>query len=207
MAVEAAEHASGGGFPPFDQIDTFPSQIFWLVVTFGALYFALANVFLPRLRQAIDDRNSVIATQVAEAAALSDRADASVKAFEAKVAEARARARETAAKAKAEADARFAAETTKVEADLAARLSVAETRIADVRAKAMGNVADIAGPLASDIAAKLGGTTAAAEARTREIVARVIEDQRVAWGFTGVKVESANADGAKPAPKGQRGES
>lgn len=162
-AHAAGEHVSSG-FPPFNQIDTFPSQVFWLVVTFGLLYFVATFWIIPKVSKAIADRDNAIAKDVADAAALSAKADASVKAFEARIAEARARARDTAAKAKSEADAKIAAETSKVEADLASRLSAAETRIADVRRKAMANVSTVAEDAAAAIAEKLGGVKPSADA-------------------------------------------
>jgi F-type H+-transporting ATPase subunit b len=106
---------------------------------------------------------------VADAAALSGKADQSVKAFEARIAEAKARSRDTAAKAKAEADARIGAETAKVEADLAARLGAAETRIGEVRKKAMANVSTVAEDAASAIAEKLAGVKPSAEAVKRAV--------------------------------------
>jgi F-type H+-transporting ATPase subunit b len=160
---EAAGHESSG-FPPFDQIDTFPSQIFWLVVTFALLYFAAAFWLIPAARKAIANRENTIAKDVAEAAALSAKADASVKAFEARIAEAKARARDTAAKARSEAAAKIAAETAKVEADLAAKLAKAEANIAGVRSKAMANVSNVAETAAAAIAEKLAGVKAAPDA-------------------------------------------
>jgi F-type H+-transporting ATPase subunit b len=159
----AAEHASAG-FPPFDQFDTFPSQIFWLVVTFGALYLFATFWLIPKAAKLIADRENAIAKDVADAAALSGKADASVKAFEARIAEAKGRARDTAAKAKSAADAKIAAETSKVEADLATRLSAAETRIADVRKKAMANVSTVAEDAAAAIAEKLAGVKPSGDA-------------------------------------------
>jgi F-type H+-transporting ATPase subunit b len=165
----AAEHASSG-FPPFDQIDTFPSQVFWLVVTFGALYLFATYWLIPKVGKAIADRENAIARDVADAAALSSRADQSVKAFEARIAEAKARSRDTAAKAKAEADARIAAETARVETDLASRLAAAEARISDVRTKAMASVSTVAEDAAAAIAEKLAGVKPAPEA-VRQAVA------------------------------------
>ena len=160
MEHEAAEagHAAGSGFPPFDQIGEFGvSQVFWLIVTFAILYVFVAFVFLPKIRQAVEARDGAIKADVAKAAALSSAADASVKQFEAQIAEARARARDTASKAKAEADAKTAAETTKVEAALNARLAAAESRIAETRAKAMTNVSAVAEDAAAAIAERLTG--------------------------------------------------
>jgi F-type H+-transporting ATPase subunit b len=162
-AHAAGEHASAG-FPPFDQIDTFPSQIFWLVVTFAVLYFCAANWLLPKVKKAIADREGAIAKDVADAAAASQKADAATKALEARIAEAKARSRDSAAKAKAEADAKAATETAKVEADLATRLAKAEARIADVRKAAMSNVSTVAEDAAAAITEKLAGIKPSADA-------------------------------------------
>jgi F-type H+-transporting ATPase subunit b len=167
-AHAAGEHASSG-FPPFDQIDTFPSQVFWLVATFGLLYFCASLWLLPKVKKTIADRDSAIAKDVAEAAAASQKADAAAKALEARIAEARARSRDTAAKAKAEADAKVAAETAKVEADLAKRLSAAEARIGDLRKQAMSNVPAVAGEAVVAITEKLAGVKPSPDAVKRAI--------------------------------------
>jgi F-type H+-transporting ATPase subunit b len=154
----AAGHEAGSGFPPFDQIGEFGvSQIFWLIVTFAVFYILVAFVFLPKIRKAVEDRDGAIKADVAKAAELSANADASVKQFETQIAEARARARDTASKAKAEADAKTAAQTARVEADLNTRLAAAESRIAETRAKAMANVSAVAEDAAAAIAERLTG--------------------------------------------------
>ena len=161
---EAVEHASGGGFPPFDQLDTFASQIFWLVVTFGLLYFAMTYWLLPKLRKGLEDRDTAITGSIEKAAELSAEADDAVSAFEADIAKARAAARDTASKAKAEADAKIAQQTAKVEAELKTKLEKAEAQIAEVRSKAMSGVADVAADTASAIVEKLTGAKADAAA-------------------------------------------
>jgi len=175
VATEHSEHADGAEhatrFAPFDQVDTFVSQIFWLVVTFGALYFFLSRVFLPRLQKAIEDRSATIAGDVAQAAQASQKADEAVREVEARIAEARARARATAASAKAEADARAADQTSRSEAALESRLAAAESRIASVRSAAMANVAVIAEEAAAAITEKLSGI-----APSKASVARAVSD-------------------------------
>ena len=164
MATETAEHASGSGFPPFDQIATTGvSQIFWLILTFAVLYFTVANVFLPKIRKAVEDRDGAIKRDVAEAAALSAKADESVKQFEAQIAAARANARDTASKAKAEADAKNAAATAAKEAELNSRLAAAEARISETRTKAMANVSAVAEDAAAAIAERLTGAKPSAD--------------------------------------------
>ena len=164
MATETAEHASGGSFPPFEQLGDFGiSQVFWLVVTFAVLYFAVATVFLPKIRKSVEDRDGAIKKDVAEAAALSAKADESVKQFETQIAAARANARDTAAKAKAESDAKTSAATAKMEAELNSRLAAAEARITETRSKAMANVSAVAEDAAAAIAERLTGAKPAAD--------------------------------------------
>ncbi len=172
MAGETAHAAESSGFPPFDQLGDFGvSQVFWLAVTFAILYFALSNVLLPKIRKALEDRNSTIFTNVAEADLLNKKADEAVSAFEADITRARASARDTAAKAKAKVDAEIAAETAKVEADLNRRLTDAEARIAEVRAAAMRNVAGVASDTAGAIVEKLTGRTADPALLSRAVAA------------------------------------
>jgi len=52
--------------PQFD-ISWFPSQIFWLVVTFAIFYFVLSNFVLPQLGAAIEGRASKIEGDLARA--------------------------------------------------------------------------------------------------------------------------------------------
>jgi F-type H+-transporting ATPase subunit b len=158
-------------FAPFDQVDTFVSQIFWLAVTFGVLYFAVSRYLLPRIRSAIDSREAKISSDIETAAMLSKSADEAVSAYETDIAKARAGARDTAGKAKAEADAKAAAETARVEAALANRLKSAEARIADTRTKAMANVAAIAEDAAGEIVTRLTGQKADAAALKRAVSA------------------------------------
>lgn len=173
-AHAATGHEAGSGFPPFDQIGEFGvSQIFWLIVTFAVLYFFVAFVFLPKIKAAVENRDGAIKADVAKAAELSAKADTSVKQFEAQIAEARARARDTASKAKAEADAKSAAQTAKVEADLNTRLAAAEARIAETRSKAMANVSAVAEGAAGAIAERLTGVKPA-DAVVKKAVAGVL---------------------------------
>jgi len=50
-------HEAGGqaNFPPFDSA-TFPSQLLWLAIAFGALYWFMAKKALPKVGAAIEER-------------------------------------------------------------------------------------------------------------------------------------------------------
>jgi F-type H+-transporting ATPase subunit b len=160
-------------FPPFTQVSTFVSQIFWLGIAFAILYVAVAYVFLPRIRKALAERDGQIAKDVAAAAAASQSAEAAVKELEAGMNQARARARDTAAQARAAADRKIAEATTAEEARLAVQLAEAEKKTSAMRAAAMANVAAVAEDAASAITEKLIGVKPSA-ASAKAAVARAL---------------------------------
>ena len=71
-----------GGFPPFDTT-TFPSQFFWLAITFAFLFTVMWRVAGPRINGAITNRRGMINGAIAEAG----RARADAEAAQAKLAE------------------------------------------------------------------------------------------------------------------------
>ena len=144
-----------GVFPPFD-LTYFPSQLFWLAVTFAALYWVLSSMILPRLSANLERRSDTIADDLDEAAQLNEQAEEAKQALEVSLAQARTKARETAAKAEAAMADEIAAETRKVDATIDQKLEAAEVHINKVRTEAMANVQTVAGDAASSILSKLG---------------------------------------------------
>ena len=55
-----------GGFPPFDTT-TFPTQFFWLVVTFAFLFTVMWRLAGPKINKAITNRRGTINSAIAEA--------------------------------------------------------------------------------------------------------------------------------------------
>lgn len=163
--AEAAAKAESSTFPPLDTWH-FPSQIFWTLFLFGFLYFMLSRFILPKLGSTIETRHSTIADNLDEAQRLADEADAARKALEVSMAEARAKARETADAARSKIDAELATQTAKVDADINARLDEADARITELRDAAMANVSEIAADTLQAMTDKFGVKTTAATAKS-----------------------------------------
>jgi F-type H+-transporting ATPase subunit b len=159
-AVPAEEH---GAFPPFNAA-TYPSQILWLVITFGLFYLFLKRVVMPRLGNIIDVRNDRITQDLDQAARLKGEADAAVAAYEQELAEAKAKANAIGQQASDAAKAEAEEARKKVEAELDKKLGEAEARISSIKANAMKEVGTIAEDTASAIVeALVGGKTSKAE--------------------------------------------
>ena len=150
--------AESGGLPQF-KTESWAGQILWLLILFAALYLLLSRVFVPRLRKVKDERESAISGAIESARCARAEADAQAAAAQAELAEARAKAQAASSEAKARAAAESQARQKAQEADLAAKLGEAETRIAASRDKAMESVKGIAAETAAAIVARLTGET------------------------------------------------
>lgn len=158
MASTPGEH--GGAFPPFDS-STYASQLIWLVITFGALYFIVSKIALPRLANIVEGRAERIESDLAEAKRLRAESKAAEDAFLKAQADARAKASAIATEAR-EAVARQSDENRKrLDAEMAAKLAAAETQISATKQAAMGNVRGIAADAAAAIVERLSGATPA----------------------------------------------
>jgi F-type H+-transporting ATPase subunit b len=158
--------ASGGtpegpGFPPFKS-ESFASQILWLAIFFGLLYWLVSKVFAPRLTDVIEGRASRISRDLEDAAAARTRAEQAGVAYEKALAEARAKAQGIAQARRDEVNSAVETRRKSLEADLAAKLGAAEAQIASTKAKAMSNVEGIAAEAASAIVERLGGSVPSA---------------------------------------------
>ena len=151
-------HEGGGAqmFPPFDK-STFPSQLFWLAISFGFLYWYMSKRALPKIGQVIENRRARIARDLDEATMMQQKADAAAAAHEKTLADARAKAQALAQAARDQAAAQAAAKRKALEDQLAARLAEAERQISANRAKAMTSVSEIARDTVGAIVERLGG--------------------------------------------------
>jgi F-type H+-transporting ATPase subunit b len=154
--AQGGEAAHGGAFPPF-QSETFASQILWLAITFGVLYYLADKVIVPRLGAILADRASRIGGDLNEAAAMKAKAEEAVAAYEKSLAEARAKSQAIAQEARDAVNAKSDARRKAVEAELTGKLVEAERKIVAMKTRAMGNVAGIAADAAATIVTKLTG--------------------------------------------------
>ena len=154
--AEVGHEAGHATFPPFDS-STFPSQILWFALIFGAMYYYLSKRFLPAVGGVIEARRARIAKDIDEATAMQAKADAAVVEHEKALAKARSEAQATAQAARDKIAAETDAKRKALDDQLNAKLAEAEQRIAANRAAAMGNVRTIAADATGAIVERLIG--------------------------------------------------
>lgn len=156
-------YAAGGAFPPFNTA-TFSGQIFWLFVTFGALYLLMSRIALPRVGEIIEERKGVIETALKAAHQAQKGAEEAAIAHEQSLAAAKANAQAIALEARAKSGKEIETARQAVEKDLSTKMIAAEARITETRARAMDNVGGIAEEAVGAIIEQLTGKAPASAA-------------------------------------------
>jgi F-type H+-transporting ATPase subunit b len=166
-------------FPPFDST-TFASQFLWLAITFVLLYWLVAKIAIPRIAGILAERQGRISGDLQAAEQAKANSEAARLGYEKALADARASGFAIAETARNEAKAAADAERKGIEADLAAKLADAETRIAGIKSQALSEVGAIAGE----------ATEAIVKALVDADVARSDVDKAVADSLSGGQADA-----------------
>lgn len=134
-----------------------PPQLIWLAITFGVLYILISKFALPKIGGTIEQRQNRIANDLDEAQRLKDDTEKAIAAYEAALAEARAKAHVIAQDTRDTLHAEVEKERAKLDAQLGERTSEAEARIAETKAQALKSVEEVASATASEIVSQLIG--------------------------------------------------
>jgi F-type H+-transporting ATPase subunit b len=151
-----------GGFPPF-KTETFPSQVFWLAITFAILLAFLWRFVVPRIGGTLSERKQRIAQELAQAEEDRREADQAWTTYQHTLIEARQRARALIEENRTEvrANAERAGKAADTEADQA--LAEAEARLAKLRAEARDHIRRAAQDAAAGIVERLIGESVSPE--------------------------------------------
>lgn len=154
--VLAAENSGGSSLPQLE-IATYPSQLFWLLITFVVLYVLLSKIALPRVSEVLESRQERVDNDLTKAHQLREESDAVRSAYEQSLAESRAAAQAKVAATQNDINERVAAAEAEAAAKAATELRAAEERIAGAAATALDNIRDVAVDVSAQAVNKLIG--------------------------------------------------
>ena len=139
--------------------DIFWSQLFWLAVVFGIIFFAIGRGMLPKIQSTVDARENKIAGDLEQAQAARATADETEAAYRAQMdasrAEAAALTREARAVSARETEAKVSAAAEKI----AAKVAKAEAQIRAAVDAARAEVEKVTVEVTQEMVAKLIGVT------------------------------------------------
>lgn len=131
------------------------SQLFWLAVVFGIIYFVIGRGMLPKIRKTVGSREARIAGDLERAQAAREDADRTEAEWRARMDEARADALRVTLEAR-KVSARKTEAKVKASADkLASKSDAAQARIRDAVASARGEIEEVSIEAAGEIVRRL----------------------------------------------------
>ncbi len=136
---------------------TYSSQIFWLLVTFGFVFFVVGLGMVPKVQATVDARERRIVDDLAAAEAAQRAAEESENSYRARLEANRAEASRLTAAARAEAAVATEGRLVETESALADRVSAAEVRIREASQAALGEIETVAAESARQIVSRIAG--------------------------------------------------
>jgi F-type H+-transporting ATPase subunit b len=144
--------------PQLNQLpEIFWSQLFWLAVVFGIIFFVIGRGMVPKIQSTVDAREKQIADDLERAQAARAAADQTEEAWRERMDAARAEAAKIASEAK-QASARDTEAKVKKAADkLALKLEASEKKLGEAVQSARSEIESIAAELTQDLVSRLTG--------------------------------------------------
>ena len=144
--------------PQIAQIgEIYASQLFWLLVFFGAILVVIGYGMLPKIQSTVDARDAKIAADLKAAEGAREHADALEEAYRAEMDKSRAEATKLAAEAKAEAAKATEQAVAKADKAIAAKIDKATAKIAEARAAALAEIETVAADATQQMVNRVAG--------------------------------------------------
>ncbi len=139
------------------QLDStwFLSQIFWLCICFGLLYFVVSKFLAPQMAEIAKKRAKKIDDYIAQAQSLKNEAEAVLSGYEKSVFEAKKKAEQEMLKQKAELEDLIDKKQVEANERIYKEIKKSEDNIKKIKDKAVAEIASTAKNLSKDIIKKL----------------------------------------------------
>ena len=146
--------------PQLNQLsDVVLSQLFWLALVLGFIYFVIARGMVPKIQATVDQRDQRIAGDLAAADKAKAEADATEEAYRARMDESRAEVMKRTSAAKQEGAAATEKKLAKADKAIQDKAAKAQAKIRESRAAALANLETVAAELTQDITSKVAGVS------------------------------------------------
>lgn len=144
--------------PQINQLpDIFISQLFWLAVVFGIIYFWIGRGLVPKIQSVVEDRDKKIADDLAATQRAREQAEASEEAYRERIDASRSEAMKVAQEAKHQAALDTEKRLKAVDAKIGKKVAEAEAKIRAAADAARRELEPVAAEAASELVSKLTG--------------------------------------------------
>ena len=148
--------AAEAGMPQLDPT-YWASQAFWLILIFTALYLALSNLFIPKIKDNIDSRENKIKDNLDEAQKLKNLSEQKLKAYELSIENAKKEVQKIIFESKNKLNLEIQNKKKKFEKDIKSEVEAAEKEIESFKKDSLKNISIISEEMASKVIEQISG--------------------------------------------------
>jgi len=148
--------AAEAGMPQLDPT-YWASQAFWLVLIFTALYLALSNLFIPKIKNNIDSRENKIKDDLDEAQKFKNLADKKLKEYEQSLENAKKEVQKIIFESKNELNLQIQSKKKEFDKEIEDEIKAAEKEIRDLKKESIKNISIISEEIASRVIEQISG--------------------------------------------------
>ena len=148
--------AAEAGMPQLDPT-YWASQAFWLVLIFTALYLALSNLFIPKIKDNIDSRENKIKDDLDEAQKLKNLADKKLEEYDQTIEDAKKEVQKIIFENKNELNLQIQSKKKEFDKEIENEIKAAEREIKDLKKDSLKNISIISEEIASKVIEQISG--------------------------------------------------
>jgi len=148
--------AAEAGMPQLDPT-YWASQAFWLILIFSLLYLTLSKMFLPKIKESIDDRENKIKDDLDEAQKLKSIAEEKLKDYETTIENAKKEVQKIIFESKNKLSAEIQNKKKKIEKEIEIEVKEAEQEIVKLKENSLMNISTISEEVTSKVIEMVSG--------------------------------------------------
>ena len=141
---------SEAGMPQLDP-EFWPSQVFWLILIFSALYLIIWKIFLPRITLSIENRKSRIVNDLNEAQKLKENAEKKLNEYNKIIEESKKEAKKIIEDSKKKLSRDIEKKKQKFNDEIEKELISAEKEIKELKKSSISNISNIAAETSAEV--------------------------------------------------------
>jgi len=148
--------AAEAGMPQLDPT-YWASQAFWLILIFTLLYLTLSKIFIPKIKESIDDRENKIKDDLDEAQKLKLIAEEKLKEYETTIENAKKEVLKVIFDSKKQLSSKIQSKKKGIEKEIEKELKNAEKEIEILKRDSLTNISIISEEMASKVVEQVSG--------------------------------------------------
>jgi len=148
--------AAEAGMPQLDPT-YWASQAFWLILIFSLLYLTLSKMFLPKIKESIDDRENKIKDDLDEAQKLKSIAEEKLKDYETTIENAKKEVQKIIFESKNKLSVEIQNKKKKIEKEIEIEVKEAEQEIVKLKENSLMNISTISEEVTSKVIEMVSG--------------------------------------------------